>query len=122
MESNKPFSIRARAKSFVYAFEGILSVFRTEHNTQLHLLATVIVIGLALVFPVSRLEAMALVIAAGLVWIAELFNTAIEKIMDFISVEKNPQIKFIKDLSAAAVLVAAFIAVAVGCFVFIPKL
>lgn len=122
MNSYKPFSGRARARSFKYAFEGILFFFRTEHNALLHLLATAIVICLAIVFPISGYEAIALIIAAGLVWMAELFNTAIERIMDFISTEKKPQIKFIKDLSSAGVLVAAFMAVAVGCFVFIPKL
>ena len=122
MDTTKHFSIKARAKSLVYAFEGIKSFFRSEHNALLHLLATILVISLSILFPVSRFEAIVLIIVTGLVWIAELFNTAMEKIMDFISIERHPQIKFIKDLSAAAVLVAAFMAVAAGCFVFIPKL
>ena len=63
-----------------------------------------------------------LVFAIGFVWVAELFNTAIEKIMDFISKEQHPKIKLIKDLSAAAVLVAAMVAFITGCIVFIPKL
>jgi diacylglycerol kinase (ATP) len=122
MDTTKQFSIRARAKSFVYAFEGVISFFRSEHNALLHLLATVLVISLSIIFPVSRFEAIALIIVTGLVWMAELFNTAIEKMSDFISTKKNHKIKFIKDISAAAVLVTAFMAVAVGCFVFIPKL
>jgi diacylglycerol kinase len=122
MDTTKHFSIKARAKSFVYAFEGVITFFRSEHNALLHLLATILVISLSIIFPVSRFEAIALIIVTGLVWMAELFNTAMEKIIDFVSTEKHPQIKFIKDISAAAVLVAAFMAVAVGCFIFIPKL
>ena len=121
MKKNKPFSFKERGKSFKYAFEGIIAFFRKEHNARIHLAATIAVIGLSIVFPVSRMEAIALTFAVGFVWVAEIFNTAIEKMADFISKEKNPAIKKIKDLSAAAVLVAAFIAVITGCFIFIPK-
>ena len=122
MKKNKPFSLVARARSFKYAFAGIINFFKAEHNAILHLIATIVVFILAKVLRVSGIEMIALMLAIGFVWVAELFNTAIEKIMDFLSEEQQPQIKFIKDLSAAAVLVAACVAIAVGCFVFIPKL
>ena len=122
MKSNKPFSFLERAKSFQYALAGVINFFKTEHNALIHLLATIVVLVLAVMLRVSGLEMIALVLAIGFVWVAELFNTAIEKIMDFISAEQDPNIKFIKDLSAAAVLLAACTAIAVGCFVFIPKL
>lgn len=122
MKPSEPFSLHARARSFKYALNGIKTFFRSEHNALLHLIGTVMVICLAIVLPVSAAEAGVLAMAVGLVWAAELFNTAIEKIMDFITVEKHPQIKYIKDLSAAAVLVAAVAAAAAGLFVFIPKL
>lgn len=109
-------------KSFTYAFAGIKHFFGSQHNAWIHLLATVAVIFLAVVFHISNSEALAITFAVGFVWVSELFNTVIEKIMDFISVEKNPKIKIIKDLSAAAVLVAAITALAVGCIVFIPKI
>lgn len=80
------------------------------------------VLGLAIVLHLPDMEIIALTCAIGIVWVAELFNTAIEKIMDLIYTERNSKIKFIKDLSAAAVLIAAVIAPAIGCIVFIPKL
>lgn len=116
------FSLSARIKSFGYAFEGLYLFFRREHNALIHLAATIVVLLLCFVFPVSRMEVIALLFAVGLVWMAELFNTAIEKMMDFTTSEKLPPIKFIKDLSAAAVLVASIAALATGCLVFIPKL
>jgi diacylglycerol kinase (ATP) len=122
MQDNKQFSLRARVKSFSYAFNGFFYFLRTEHNAIIHLLATAIVITSCILLSVSGIEAAALVIVTGLVWMAELFNTAIEKTMDFISMEKKQEIKFIKDLSAAAVLLASFIAIAVGCIIFIPKI
>jgi diacylglycerol kinase (ATP) len=121
MKKNNPFSLKERSKSFKYAFEGVKAFFKEEHNARIHLLATIAVIVLSIIFPVSKMEAIALVLAVGFVWVAEIFNTAIEKMMDFISVDKDDRIKTIKDLSAAAVLVAALIAVITGCFIFIPK-
>jgi diacylglycerol kinase (ATP) len=122
MKKNEPFSIRERRNSFKYAINGILKFFSTEHNSWLHVLATIVTFILALVLQVSKLEIVALVIVIGLVWIAELFNTAIEKIMDFITIKQDPRIRYIKDVSAAAVLVSAIVAFITGCIVFIPKL
>lgn len=122
MSESKPFSVRERSKSFRYAFEGIVCFFKREHNAILHLLATVTVIILIILFPVSRLEIIALTIVTGLVWAAEFFNTAIEKMADLVSKEDHPEIKFIKDVAAAAVLVMAVVALLTGCLIFIPKI
>lgn len=116
-----PFSIRARAKSFQYAWEGIIVFVRREHNAWLHCIATVAVVVLAFVVDLTKTEIMALVFAVGFVWVAEMFNTCIERTMDFISTERKPEIKFIKDLSAGAVLVAAITALITGSIIFIPK-
>jgi len=115
------FSIRARARSFKYAFDGLRAIFRRDHNIILHLVATIAVIVLSIWIKVTTAEALVLVFAIGFVWVAELFNTAIEKIMDLISLQKHPQIKFIKDVSAAAVLIASITAAIAGFIIFIPK-
>ncbi|HET6995741.1 MAG TPA: diacylglycerol kinase family protein, partial [Chitinophagaceae bacterium] len=70
---------------------------------------------------VSHSEMILLVIVTGFVWVAEIFNTAIEKAMDLISPGYHPKVKLIKDLSAAAVLIAAVISVITGALIFIPK-
>ena len=116
------FSLKKRIKSFEHAISGLRSIFMTDHNVWLHFGATILVILLASIVTVSVTEASLLAIVIGLVWITELFNTCLEKMMDFISKERHPHIKFIKDVSAAAVLVAAIAAAVVGCFVFIPKI
>jgi diacylglycerol kinase (ATP) len=123
LDSNAPsFSWKARLKSFVYAWEGIVSFFRWEHNAQIHLAITFLVLVLSVTLGVNRWEAIAVVFSIAIVWIAEMLNTAIERIMDFISIEKHPEIKLIKDIAAGAVLVAAIAALIAGCFIFIPKL
>jgi diacylglycerol kinase (ATP) len=118
----RKFSWKERAKSFVYAWMGIVSFLRSEHNARLHLLATVAIITLSISVGITSAEAIALVLCMAVVWITEIINTAIEKTMDFISIEWHPRIKQIKDLAAGAVLVAAIAAVLVGLIIFIPKL
>ena len=115
------FSLRARAKSFLYASNGLKALFKTEHNARIHISITLVVIILSLIKTVNKSEIISLVIVTGFVFVAEIFNTAIEKTIDFISKEKNSQIKIIKDLAAAAVLIAAATAVITGCIIFIPK-
>lgn len=116
------FSIRARVRSFRFAIEGISSFVQREHNAWLHFLATIAVFILAAVVGVTKNELLALVFAIGFVWVAEMFNTCIERLMDFVSLKQDAEIKFIKDLAAGAVLTAAITALAVGAVVFIPKL
>jgi diacylglycerol kinase (ATP) len=101
--------------------DGIAAFFKREHNAWLHFLATIAVFTLAAFVKVDKNELLALVFAIGFVWVAEIFNTCIERIMDFISDQRHAEIKFIKDLAAGAVLIAALTALAVGAVVFIPK-
>jgi diacylglycerol kinase (ATP) len=121
MNKNRKFSVGDRLQSFKYAFRGIGAVFAQEHNMIIHFLATIVVIVLCFIFPVSRIEIIAIVLSTGFVWVAEIFNTVIEKIMDFISPQIDPRVKRIKDMSAAAVLLAAVAALVAGCIIFIPK-
>lgn len=116
------FSIRSRAKSFSYAGAGILRFLGSEHNAWIHLAATLAVVIAAWLLKVSGPEAVALVFAVGLVWVAEMLNTCLEKMADLISPGQRPEIKFIKDLAAGAVLVAAVTAVITGLIIFIPKI
>lgn len=118
----KKFSWKERSNSFTYAWSGIKSLLRTEHNSWIHLFLTIVAFALGFVLHINSGEFIALFMAMTLVWMAELFNTAIEKAMDFISKEKHPQIKLIKDLAAAAVLIAAMAALVIGGLIFIPKL
>jgi diacylglycerol kinase len=121
MERTK-FSFRSRFSSFKFALAGIRELLIREHNARIHLAATAGVIVASFVFRVSTTEAAILAIVTGGVWVTEMLNTCVERIMDFIYPEEHPQIKSIKDLAAGAVLVAAFTAVVAGLLIFIPKL
>lgn len=116
------FSWRKRWRSLGYALQGLRVFLYNEHNARIHLLATVLVVILGLTLDISTGNWASLLLAMGFVWWAEIFNTVIERTMDYMSTEKQKAIQIIKDLSAAAVLVAALTALLVGAFVFIPKL
>jgi diacylglycerol kinase len=118
----KSFSFYARAKSFKHPVAGIRQFIFSEPNSFIHLAATFIAASVAIALRVTPTEAIAIIIVTGFVWSAELFNTAVEKMADFVCPEQNASIKYIKDISAAAVLVAAVIALATGCIIFIPKI
>jgi diacylglycerol kinase len=118
----RTFSWKKRAASFGYAFQGIIALFRTEHNAWIHGGLTVAALLLSILLKISKTEFILLIIAMTLVWMAEIINTAIEKSMDLISTEKHPQIGLVKDLSAAAVLVSAVAALIIGTIIFLPKL
>jgi diacylglycerol kinase len=122
MENKETFSAKARLKSFKYAFNGFRHLILNEHNARIHLLATVIVMAAIFLFHLTKMEATAVIIVVGMVWMAELFNSSIEKSMDFISSDHHPRIKIIKDLAAAAVLVAAITALITGVIVFGPRI
>ncbi len=121
MMKDEKFSIRARVESFKFSFEGLAAFFRREHNSWLHFIATLAVFIFASIVGVNKTELLALVFAIGFVWVAEIFNTCIERIMDHTSPERHPDVKFIKDLASGGVLIAAITAVIVGLIIFIPK-
>jgi diacylglycerol kinase (ATP) len=116
------FSWKARIKSFRYAFDGLTSFFATQHNAIIHLVLTVFVFIAAAFFHISKGEWIAIIFATGFVWATELFNTAIERLSDIVSKDFHPGIKFIKDVSAAAVLVAAVAAFLTGAIIFLPRI
>lgn len=108
--------------SFKYAIEGFISSFKTERNMKIHVLAMALVVILGIYLKLSPIEWCIIVISIALVISAELFNTAIETLVDMVSPERNPNAKLVKDISAAAVLALAIGAAVTGTIIFIPKL
>ncbi len=112
----------SRVHSFGHAFEGLAYALRTQPNTRIHaaILAAVVLVGLWLGLNFDEWALIAL--AAGLVFTSELLNTGIETVVDLASPDLHPLAKAAKDVAAAAVLIAALTAVAVGLLVLGPRL
>ncbi len=109
-------------RSFRFSFLGIRWLIEGENNARFHLLATVVVIFAGFYFDLSTVEWAIILTQIGLVWATEAFNTAIEKICDFVSPERREVIGKVKDLASAGVLIVAVVAFVVGLIIFIPKI
>ena len=120
-KQQKEFSFYGRYKSFLFAFKGLSLFFRTQRNSWIHCIVTIIAISLGFLLKVSTLEWCFLIFAIGLVFTAELFNTAIEFLTDIVSPDYNEKAGRVKDIAAAGVLLAAITSAAIGVIVFIPK-
>src|SRR5438132_4927242 len=100
--------------SFKYAFKGLLIAVREEQNFRLHLLAIVVVAVAGAALHISPQEWVIIALTMGMVIAAELFNTAIEDIVNLISPQFNEKAGRIKDISAAAVMATAIAALFVA--------
>ena len=119
---HEKFSIIKRLKSFAFALNGLKILILEEHNARIHLVAAILVVIAGILLKISNAEWVAVTFSIGLVFALETINSAIENLADFISPDKNDQIKKVKDLSAGAVLIGAMTALFIGVIVFIPKL
>lgn len=108
--------------SFKFAFAGIGYVFKTQRNAKIHAAITLVVIGLGLWLGIDSARWAILALTIGVVFAAEILNTAIEAIVDLVSPEYHPLAKIAKDAAAGSVLVPAIAAVAVGLLVLGPPL
>lgn len=114
------FSFKSRRKSFGHAFQGLFSLLKSEQNAWIHLFASILAVITGIILKISSSDWVFLTIVIGLVFLTELINTAVEELCDIVDPEWNEKIKKAKDLSAAAVLIAAIVAVIAGCLIFLP--
>lgn len=107
-----------RIKNFKHAYEGLKYAIINEHNMKIHLIVAAIVMILAMIADLSTAEFLILFLAISLVFITEMINTAIEKLVDFVSPDYHDMAKIVKDTAAGAVLCAAGFAFVAGVMVF----
>lgn len=116
------FSLIARLKSFIYAFNGLKILFRTEHNAWIHSISAIVAIIMGIAFRLSIFEWCFIVIAIGIVFTAEIMNTSIEYLTDFVFPGLDEKAKKVKDLAAAAVFISSLTSLAIGILIFLPKM
>lgn len=107
--------------SFRYAFCGLYEAYKGEQNLKLHTAIAVLVIIFGFVFQISYIEWLVCFILIGLVFMAEIFNTAIEYVVDLASPDIHPLAKLAKDTASAGVLMMAIISALIGLIIFVPK-
>jgi diacylglycerol kinase len=109
-------------RSFGYAFEGLATILRTTPNFWIHVVLAAAALAVSFILRLPPSEVVLVVLTIAIVLIVEAFNTALETLCDVASPEYHPLVKRAKDISAAAVLIAAVAAVAVAALLFLPRL
>ena len=110
------------ARSFDHAYRGLIYAVRTQRNMRAHVVIAALVLVGSLLVGVSKLELAGLVLVILLVFITELFNTALEFAVDLVTKEYHPLAKLAKDISAGAVLVSSVGAVLIGYLILADNL
>lgn|SRR5690606_2938911 len=109
-------------KSMKFALEGIFYALKTERNVQIWLGVLIITFIISFVLKISKTEFFFIMIWMFAIGTSELLNTAIEKLSDRVTTEKDIQIKHVKDISAGATFVCSIGGFITCMVIFIPKI
>lgn len=112
--------LKKRLMSFVYAFKGIGSLLKKEHNAWIHCTAIGVVTIAGIYFDITSTEWCIVLLCFGMVLAAEGFNTAIERLVNLVSPNFHPVAGDVKDVAAGAVLICAIAAAIIGIIIFFP--
>ncbi len=109
-------------KSLGFAISGLKFALITESNLKIQTAIGVLVIMLGIYVGLERWEWSIIFICTAFVLVCELINTALENLCDHVTAKPDRQIKIVKDVSAAAVLLASISAAITGLIIFLPYL
>ena len=107
--------------SFNNALSGIIATVRSERNMKIHLTAAALVLILSLFYDLTRVEFVIICINIAIVIICELFNTAIEVIIDTVIDVYHPKAKIVKDTAAGAVFISALLSLITAYMIFFDR-
>ena len=110
--THKNTGIKRILKAFSYSMEGIGSALKHEAAFREEAILACILIPVSLFLNVSVVEHLILVLSIFLVLMMELINSAIEAVVDDISLQKRPLAKRAKDIGSAAVFISLL-----NCFI-----
>lgn len=108
--------------AFKNSINGIIYAIKTQINMKIHLLALLIVIIASVFFKIDKTEILFVSFSCGLVFVAEMLNTAIETTVDLYTKEYHEKAKIAKDVGAGAVAISAINALVVAFVVFFEKI
>jgi len=109
--------------SFQYAGAGIKYAFLTQRNFKIQIMAGTLAISLSLFLHLSHVEIAIILVMSAVVLALELLNTALESVVDLTVKQSYHELaKIAKDCAAGAVLVSAFISLAIASLILFPPL
>ena len=93
-----------------YSLQGFDAAWRNEHAFRQELILCLVLLPFALFLPLQILERVVLITALLIVLVVELLNSAIEAVVDRVSLDNHDLSKRAKDLGSAAVFLSLVIA------------
>jgi len=102
------------------AIEGILYAAKTERHVRFHLYAAAVLLVICFTLGINKWELLILTTMATIVIVAEMFNSAVESVVDILSPEKQERARIAKDIAAGAVLIPSFVSVVAAYFILKP--
>jgi diacylglycerol kinase (ATP) len=109
-------------RSANFAIEGILHAAKTQRHLRYHFFTAAAVLFFSYALGVSRTEFLIISLSVIAVLLAEMFNTAVESIVDIISPEHSEKARIAKDIAAGAVLITAVGVAVIGYIILFPYL
>ena len=107
-------------KSFKYSIDGLVYAYKYEQSMMIHCFATICVIAVNIIFHVAAWEWLLTLVCIGMVLSAELINTAMEAVVDLVTLEQHPLAKIAKDCTSAATFILAMMALIIGVVIYVP--
>lgn len=109
-------------RSVGYALAGLAEMVINHNNFRLQVVIGIIAALAGFFFKLNPSEWMFLILAGGLVLVAEMANSAVEFVVDLITRERRPEAKKAKDIAAGMVLLASGFSIVIGILLFCPRL
>lgn len=106
--------------SVQYSIEGLWSSFFKERSFHMYFFCAIFVILLSIFLKISEKDAILVSIIMTIILAIELLNTAIESVVDLVTLEKNPYAKRAKDCASAATFVFVVLGIVLGFIIFLP--
>lgn len=109
-------------QSLKNALNGIKFVWQYGNNIKIQAVFGIFAIIIGIILNLSKIEFLILILTIFTVLICEVFNTAIEKLVDLYTLEYNEIAKIVKDVAAGAVTLSSIMSIIIGIILFLPKI
>jgi len=114
--------LRKMLYSLSHAVRGLADTYSQEKNFRIHVLFSFIVLILGVMLNINAKEWIIIVLVITMVLVLELMNTVVERVIDILEPKIHSYVRMIKDVTAAAVLIASIAAAIIGIIIFYPYL
>jgi diacylglycerol kinase len=114
--------MRGLNRSFRAAGRGVGTALREERTFRVMTACALFVFIAICLLPLAVAERLLLLLVTGFVLVLELMNTAVERFTDLAKPRLSPYVRDVKDIMAAAVLIASGVAIVIAAVILVPHI